>query len=316
MGGPSVFALDPIEVRIESAENIQPGQLHLVDVYIDNIDSNISEIGGYGFLIRYDPSILSFTSAIEGDLGVTCKWALFNTLLADRAWCNTGSCPPGVIKVTGIATLSPSYTPDCYLDTTGYLFSLEFKVADNLSKAVQNFGIEFVWYGCGDNSFSTQGGDSLLISNIVRRASDSAVINDPTIGSYPTVAGAQDADCFSGAGNSPVRFVNFNQGLLSIDFPTLAHESNRELPYLMTLRQNYPNPFNPLTTISFELAKSTNYDLIIYNALGQVIEQFTGHGSPGAHTIEWDGSDHSSGVYFYKLRTGEFEESRKMLLLK
>ena len=106
-------------------------------------------------------------------------------------------------------------------------------------------------------------------------------------------------------------FVN-----LVIDSQTSALTDSENMPDRFALRQNYPNPFNPLTTISFELAKSTNYDLIIYNALGQVIEQFTGHGSPGAHTIEWDGSDHSSGIYFYQLTAEEFSDSRKMLLLK
>ncbi|PWB74886.1 hypothetical protein C3F09_03200 [candidate division GN15 bacterium] len=79
---------------------------------------------------------------------------------------------------------------------------------------------------------------------------------------------------------------------------------------------NYPNPFNPSTTISFSLPTASDYTLIIYNVMGQAIEEFIGHSEPGTVSLAWDGSRVASGVYFYRLTAGEFTETKKMMLLK
>ncbi|MCK4371595.1 MAG: T9SS type A sorting domain-containing protein, partial [candidate division Zixibacteria bacterium] len=94
------------------------------------------------------------------------------------------------------------------------------------------------------------------------------------------------------------------------------------LPGTAQLHQNYPNPFNPTTTISFSLSRTTDVSLTVYNALGQKVKQLACARLPaGIHACEWDGSSDgggsvASGVYFYRLQTGETSHSRKMLLLK
>jgi peptidase M28-like protein/type IX secretion system substrate protein len=94
------------------------------------------------------------------------------------------------------------------------------------------------------------------------------------------------------------------------------------------LMQNYPNPFNPNTTISFSLTSeiTENTELEIYNLKGQKVKRFpvilSGvEGTGNQHSIVWNGTDEnnqavSSGIYFYKLKSGEFEQIKKMLLLK
>ena len=85
---------------------------------------------------------------------------------------------------------------------------------------------------------------------------------------------------------------------------------------------NYPNPFNPETTISFILAEAGYTTLEIYNVRGQKIRSIvTGYLDGGSHSISWNGLDSNnreagSGVYFYKLQTGDYSTSKKMLLLK
>jgi len=87
---------------------------------------------------------------------------------------------------------------------------------------------------------------------------------------------------------------------------------------------NYPNPFNPSTTISFNLTTefTENTELLIYNLKGQKIKKLEVRNLKiGINNFVWDGSDQnnkpvSSGIYFYKLKSGEIEISRKMLLLK
>ena len=88
------------------------------------------------------------------------------------------------------------------------------------------------------------------------------------------------------------------------------------------LKQNYPNPFNPTTSIEYGLPVDTDVKIEIYNILGnKVATLFEGKKSAGIHSIKWDGKDGQghfvgSGVYFYKIKTTEFEKTKKMLLMK
>jgi hypothetical protein len=88
------------------------------------------------------------------------------------------------------------------------------------------------------------------------------------------------------------------------------------VPDRFALNQNYPNPFNPTTVISFDLPKPSNYNLTIFNVLGQVVDEFSGQSDAGTVEISWDASSKASGVYFYKVIAGDFTDTRKMMLLK
>ncbi len=96
------------------------------------------------------------------------------------------------------------------------------------------------------------------------------------------------------------------------------------VPTEITLHQNYPNPFNPSTTISFELntENTENTELIIYNMKGQKVKQLVrGQLSVGQHSFIWNGTDDkgkhvSSGIYLYKLRSGNYTSTKKMILMK
>ncbi len=88
-------------------------------------------------------------------------------------------------------------------------------------------------------------------------------------------------------------------------------------PGKFELSQNYPNPFNPHTTIRFSLAKSGNVRLTIYNLLGEQIEELISEiRDAGVHTINFDASKLSSGLYIYEIVAENFVQSRKMMLLK
>ena len=96
-----------------------------------------------------------------------------------------------------------------------------------------------------------------------------------------------------------------------------SFNQNPEKITSFNLSQNYPNPFNPATEISFRLPVATDVTLEIYNITGQkVATLIDGNLSAGEHRVSWDGRDHSSGVYFYRLTTPGFSDSRKMILLK
>ena len=82
------------------------------------------------------------------------------------------------------------------------------------------------------------------------------------------------------------------------------------------LFQNYPNPFNPQTTIDFTLPMPTQVNLVVYNLQGVRITLETGYCTAGHHTVVFDGTNLSSGVYFYTLQTEKSTITRKMLLVK
>jgi len=94
------------------------------------------------------------------------------------------------------------------------------------------------------------------------------------------------------------------------------------IPTDFALEQNYPNPFNPLTTIKFSLPKSGFTTLEIYNVLGQKVKTLVEKELPaGFHTVVWNSEDNNgketaSGVYFYRLFSGDQSAYRKMMLVK
>jgi hypothetical protein len=93
------------------------------------------------------------------------------------------------------------------------------------------------------------------------------------------------------------------------------------VPGSFALLPNYPNPFNGSTQIRFNLGSAADWTLTIYNVLGQPVREFTGSSEAGPVAVHWDtkalsGKELASGVYFARLRAGEFEDSRQMVLLK
>jgi len=99
-------------------------------------------------------------------------------------------------------------------------------------------------------------------------------------------------------------------------------EETEALPTSYGLAQNYPNPFNPTTTIEFQLPKTTNISVKIYDVLGREVRVLADQPySAGVHRMNWDGLDNTgrkvaTGMYFYRLYSKEFIAVRKCLLIK
>ena len=90
-----------------------------------------------------------------------------------------------------------------------------------------------------------------------------------------------------------------------------------DLPLTFGLTQNYPNPFNPTTQIDFIIPQAAHVTLVVYNAAGQkvatLVDEFM---VGGEHTVTWDATNNSSGVYFYRLQADNMVDARKMILIK
>ena len=115
--------------------------------------------------------------------------------------------------------------------------------------------------------------------------------------------------------------------LVEINFQYTGVGVENILPLITELTGNYPNPFNPETTISFSVTQTSSFvTLEIYNIKGQKVKQLVSNSvnqlSACQHSVVWNGTDEnnqpvSSGIYFYKLKSGkDFSEIKKMLLLK
>jgi hypothetical protein len=89
------------------------------------------------------------------------------------------------------------------------------------------------------------------------------------------------------------------------------------LPGKHELYQNSPNPFNPTTKITYELQIINTVELSIFNLLGQKVKTLVSERQePGSYNVTWDASRYPSGIYYYKLETGGFTKTKKMILLK
>jgi len=89
------------------------------------------------------------------------------------------------------------------------------------------------------------------------------------------------------------------------------------VPTQYSLSQNYPNPFNPTTNIKFSLPKDGNVSLKVYDMTGSLVQTIIdGNVHAGTHNVEFDATTLSSGVYFYTLKTSEFFDTKRMILVK
>lgn len=114
-------------------------------------------------------------------------------------------------------------------------------------------------------------------------------------------------------GNPEVTVLN---GEISIR-TLVSSEIDFKSPNTFSLHQNYPNPFNPSTNIEFSLPQTSNVELRVFDLTGrEVVSLVSGVKTAGNHTVSFDASQLSSGVYIYRLKAGEFVQTRKMLLIK
>ena len=150
----------------------------------------------------------------------------------------------------------------------------------------------------------TYGGNGFDYAYSVRQVTD---------GGYVVAGGTESY----GAGSYDIWFIR-------LGFETGINDDNISNNHAQHLT-NFPNPFNPSTTISFDLTttEAENAKIEIYNLKGQKVKTFLINPSTDQpiNSITWNGTDEnnkpvSSGIYFYKLKAGDFREVRKMILMK
>lgn len=124
---------------------------------------------------------------------------------------------------------------------------------------------------------------------------------------------------FQQGADLPGYFDNIEVEQLSL---TAIGDNDNNIVDGFALAQNFPNPFNPSTQISFTIATTENVQLSVFNSLGQKMRTLVSDIIPaGTHQVTWNGSDDSgnelpAGIYYYQMKAGEFQQTRKMLFVK
>ena len=117
--------------------------------------------------------------------------------------------------------------------------------------------------------------------------------------------------------------IDNNDSLITVNLTGYSNNTigvstiTQQLPFEYSLSQNYPNPFNPATKINYELRVTNYVSIIVYDILGNKISDLISKKqNAGRHSVNFNASDFPSGVYYYKIISGDFTETKKMMLLK
>ena len=188
---------------------------------------------------------------------------------------------------------------------------------------------DYTW--CNSDSLTAGGG--YLVACFVDQNGDSVTVRRGIIGDLGTYhykrnsvmstgmlapvcaiykVGSNKYSAFAYSGQGPAD-VYFNQESLV----TGVNPISGNIPRYYELSQNYPNPFNPSTTISFSIPKAGHVSLKIYDVLGNEVATLVNTNlNASNYVVSWDANAFASGVYFYKLMSGDFTDVKKMMLVK
>ena len=173
----------------------------------------------------------------------------------------------------------------------------------------------------------TQNSDNII--TVFDDAADSALVNGRYVSFDPRIKPLNSLNSFFASHNPQgiwklriTDFYNGNTGILygwglRINNSVGIKQISGTVPEKYRLTQNYPNPFNPETKIQYSIPKSGFVKLVVFDALGREVETLVNENlSIGTYEVTFNGKNYSSGVYYYRLITDNFNESKKMLLIK
>ena len=163
----------------------------------------------------------------------------------------------------------------------------------------------------GNTGFGIQTNDILFDKNGKLYGVTASGANPNTLIVIDTTTGA--GTLIGGMGFSAIQAIALSPDGVAGVSTSIA----QNIPTSFTLEQNYPNPFNPTTTIQYGIPKLSTVSLKVYDALGrEVMTLADGTRQPGRYQVSFDASRYASGVYYYRLIAGSFDDIKRMLLLK
>jgi hypothetical protein len=216
------------------------------------------------------------------------------------------------------------------IGTTNYLSGVSFKDAFN-GIVVGNYGTILKTTNGGETWQAQSGGTTNSLTDVSFSDANNVTIVGyegiilrtknggtnwqlQTSGTSNTLRGVSFSDAYNGTavGDGGTILRTTNGGVTFI-----GKENSITNPQEFNLSQNYPNPFNPSTTIKYSIPKQSDVTIKVYNILGKEILTLVNENKlQGNYTIEFNANNLASGVYFYQLKTNNFIQTKKMLLMK
>jgi len=109
----------------------------------------------------------------------------------------------------------------------------------------------------------------------------------------------------------------YSSAILKAEILTGINQNNPNVLESFNLYQNFPNPFNPATTINYSIAKEGYVTLTVYDALGSKVATIVNEHKPsGNYSVQFNAGNLPSGIYMYKLESGNYSDAKKFILLK
>lgn len=312
----SIFCSDlPVSISLSSPYQPTPGGIAIIDVTMDqNFPAEFLDIDGFQLMISYDSSKFTLWDVHAPMLSDSCNWkVIFMNIYSNII-------PQEYLWIEAAALYGNSKQGEECLKFGEPALSLEFLVSDNISLQGDTSEVEFMWLSCEDNRMWKIDNDTFNVASVIYN-SDGVDITDQ-FRTFPTSTGP-GYDCVNDPGDGDTVY-NKNLKFYSarIIFQSTTDISNEvvNLPDAFRLEQNYPNPFNPSTNIDFYLPIKAHWKMEITNITGQNIRSYEGY-DLGKIQIDWDGENEnhqavSSGIYFYKITTESFSDTKKMILLR
>jgi len=174
-----------------------------------------------------------------------------------------------------------------------------------------------------EGQFEGTGGPNLISYNIYRSNVTNAISTGSKVGTASAAITTYiDAAPFVGEFYYQVTAV-YDQGEsipsndASIKIVNIEDEKTLDTPEEFKMYQNYPNPFNPVTTVKYAIPQKSIVTLKVFDLLGREIWTLVNNEQQiGNYELKFDGSELTSGIYFYRLQAGDFIETKKMVLIK
>jgi hypothetical protein len=165
-----------------------------------------------------------------------------------------------------------------------------------------NNEIKYNWVGQSDTGlFAATAGSSLY----------------PTLTFRSIPGGGRVLGLWTEGSTFPYLVEDNHRDFVPLGKPFAGEDTPETLPNKFALHQSYPNPFNPETAIEYDLPQPSHVQLVILNTLGQKVAQLVDRAQlAGRHRVTWQTNGHASGTYFYRMRVGEFEQTRQMSLVR
>lgn len=271
---------------------IEEEYLELLDTITIHLDHELLDMAGYTLGIPYDDTLYTGVTVFPGDANNDGYVNELDILPLGVYWEMTGpvreiSHSIGNLYASHVWPDPASTYADC--DGSGTIDSLDVCVI------ADNWG----WSRSDEPSFKE---NIMEIENIATQI-------DPKIlqSIYNGLCACEE---------SP------GKEILRQNLESMLNSGNEPLPEVTTLSQNYPNPFNPATSFAYSIDKECQVEIAIYDIRGRVVKTLISETiQPGHYIATWNGTDSDSspmpsGIYFYRLKAGQTNQARKMLLLK